>query len=144
MPRPFSPSSRLDRVSTLCVRRQELKEELEEVEKEIFRLLNSTKRVAKKTAVKKATKAPVQTKPASEPNGVKPPVSRNKVKCLNILRASGKGMWLKDIYKKLGISNSGTFTILRQLVNDGYAFQPEFGMYQIKTDSKSEPSAPAN
>ncbi len=59
-------------------------------------------------------------------------VPRNRLKALRILRNAGGPMTCKQVQKKLGLSNSGTMYVIRQLMEAGEVVSPSFGEYVVK------------
>lgn len=61
-----------------------------------------------------------------------PKVQRNRLRALRILRKANAPMTCKQVQKKLGLSNSGTMYVIRQLIEAGEVISSSYGMYSAK------------
>ena len=77
------------------------------------------------------TKVPINGIP--EVNGKKP--ARNRLRVLKIFKNANGPLTCKDVQKKIGLSNSGTMYIIRQLIESGEVYSPVWRQYAFNTNS---------
>jgi hypothetical protein len=112
-------SAKVERAIALVSRIEAARTELAQLESEFEELVSRPTQARRPR--RKATEKVVET------NGNKP--SRNRLKVLKILKRSNEPMKLEAVQKKLGISDSGTFAILKSLVDDGQVVKPKYAHY---------------
>jgi hypothetical protein len=112
----MSNPSKLNRIIELALQIKNTRESLVNLESELEQLL------MKSSPRSEPVKKTARTKP-----------SRNKVKIVRLLRKRTEPVQLQTLIAHLGLSQSGTNALLKELINAGEVMRTGFGLYAIKS-----------
>ena len=117
----------LDRAISLALQIETARKDLSLLEKEFSSLMKEDDKKVQSN-VKTTTESAVQ--PSKFANGHKP--SRHRITIVRMLKTAGVPVLVSDIRNKIGISESGTYDLLRRLTMAGEIQKAGRALYTIK------------